>query len=118
MSLLDFVPDDLLLQITNYYRYDDILIIPNISEKYHNLHINGKLLQTIINRIHHETRFSLSFLEQRDMQQLIMIVKGQNVLSAGCDHSLILSLDGKVYSFGSNQNCQLGIGNFHNKTIP
>jgi hypothetical protein len=37
-------------------------------------------------------------------------------MSAGRDHSLLLSVDGRVFAFGSNQNGQIGLGDiiYHN----
>src|SRR5690349_17347399 len=39
-------------------------------------------------------------------------------ISCGRDHSLLLSEDGLIYSFGFNQFGQLGLGNFDNQSTP
>ena len=44
----------------------------------------------------------------------------KNVVSVSCgkDHTAIITDDGKLYTFGSNDRSQLGLGDFNNRDIP
>ena len=52
----------------------------------------------------------LSSLESEDVQSVHIY--------NGCEHTLVITKDGKLYSFGYNNRGQLGLGNVTNEYLP
>ncbi len=120
INLFDFIPEDLLVQILNYYRYSEIPLVSELSSSFNKLVDKNLLINTIRLRIHQEFKFSLSLLKQYNMIQLIRIgtiSKPQKIVSSGGQHSLALNADGQVYGFGCNYYGQLGLGDNKDREI-
>lgn len=58
--------------------------------------------------------------EGRDSPSVIELLRGKQIVdfSVGLDHSVAVSADGKVYSWGFGPDGQLGFGNDENKPAP
>ncbi len=117
-TLFELIPIDILFQTVNYMRYDDIPLIHDLSSIWKKLFDDGSVLTQMRQRVNKEFGFSMTMLNQSNMDELIRISKSKRFrLGTGNGHSLILK-DGLVYGFGNNFNGQLGLGNTVNSNIP
>ena len=111
-----------------YGNYDDTNIptlIPNLyniiqisSGANHSLALSndGKIYSFGINN---NGQLGLGDNSSRNIPTLILKIPNNIIqISAGGDHSLALSNDGKIYSFGKNNKGQLGLGNYTDINIP
>src|SRR5881275_2125429 len=94
MSFFELVPDDILIVILLYLDY---------------------ILRQKLNTITSLLTYDYSRQQLINLCQSSLYVKN---ISTGVNHSLILSNNGQIYTFGSNIFGQLGLGDYNDRCKP
>jgi alpha-tubulin suppressor-like RCC1 family protein len=121
LSVFDIIPLDALGEIFKQLDCNTMLLLCKTSNKIFNF-CQNRLVPILRENINQNTRMDLS---RYNMNQLINICRRLskskrgliNQISAGAS-SLVLTIDGYVYSFGRNRWGQLGHSDNHDRYIP
>jgi alpha-tubulin suppressor-like RCC1 family protein len=114
--LFDIIPEDLLLMILEYFPCQYLFWVHTISETFN----RDKILSLLRRRLREQTRLDTNIYDWKELENLYRLSQ-VNHISAGDNHSTILSCEGKAYFFGADGYGQLGLDYdtySHNIDIP
>ena len=114
---MDTLPDEILYQIISYLDMKTLLPLCLISSKFSKFY-QDNLYTLVYENVSHRTRFNL---KNRDIKGLLKLSKYSfkyHNIAVGTTHTLILTQQGQIYSYGHNKCGQLGLGDTNDRNIP
>ncbi len=114
MILLETMPPELMMLTMEYVPCKDLSLLCSILPQLCEL---NQFLQLMRRRVKEKIGVNSSNYDINKLRRLCKSERSRHI-SAGDAHSLILSGSGQVYSFGNNQNGQLGLGDNGQRLIP